>query len=238
MLLGHTLDDQAETVLLGLTRGSGARSLAGMRRSFGVFRRPLLDLTRAQTEQACRAQDIALVDRPGQRRPAVHPHAGPRTVVLPLLEGELGPGVAAALARTADLLRADVELLDDLAESAYAALPEPLPVATLLTLRPGGPHPRAAPGRAARRRPRRRAVPRARPCPRRAADRLARAGSVDLPGPVRGVRRDGALVSRGAEPTADSTSPGLDPPVATSQAQSRDSLDLAPPIRALLVVHG
>ena len=77
VLLGHTLDDQAETVLLGLTRGSGARSLAGMRRVFGVFRRPLLDLTRAQTEQACRRPGHRLVDRPGQRRPAVHPVAGP-----------------------------------------------------------------------------------------------------------------------------------------------------------------
>src|SRR5690349_8254097 len=59
VLLGHTRDDQAETVLLGLTRGSGARALAGMRRAYGVFHRPFLDLTRAQTEQACVAQGIA-----------------------------------------------------------------------------------------------------------------------------------------------------------------------------------
>ena len=77
VLLGHTLDDQAETVLLGLTRGSGGRSLAGMRRTFGVFRRPLLDLTRAQTEQACRAQDIGWWTDPANDGPALHPVTGP-----------------------------------------------------------------------------------------------------------------------------------------------------------------
>jgi tRNA(Ile)-lysidine synthase len=58
VLLGHTLDDQAETVLLGLARGSGGRSLSGMRRSFDVFRRPLLDVTRADTETACVTEGI------------------------------------------------------------------------------------------------------------------------------------------------------------------------------------
>ena len=83
VLLGHTLDDQAETVLLGLTRGSGGRSLQGMRRRFlepggrTAFARPLLDLTRAQTEAACRAEGIAVVGGPAQRRPPVHPVADP-----------------------------------------------------------------------------------------------------------------------------------------------------------------
>ena len=58
VLLGHTLDDQAETVLLGLTRGSGGRALSGMRRAFEVYRRPLLDVTRADTETACLAEGI------------------------------------------------------------------------------------------------------------------------------------------------------------------------------------
>src|SRR5215210_6654413 len=85
VLLGHTVDDQAETVLLGLARGSGARSLAGMRRCFGVFSRPLLGLTRAQTEQACRAQDIVWWTDPtnDDRRFA---RSRVRNAVLPVLE--------------------------------------------------------------------------------------------------------------------------------------------------------
>lgn len=118
VLLGHTLDDQAETVLLGLTRGSGARSLAGMRREFEAFRRPLLDVTRAQTEAACAAQDLEFWSDPHNADPRFT-RARVRHTVLPMLERELGPGVAATLARTADQLREDVAHLDAAAE-AYA----------------------------------------------------------------------------------------------------------------------
>src|SRR5690606_36055203 len=58
VLLGHTLDDQAETVLLGLGRGSGARSIAGMRPWRAPWRRPLLGLRRADTEAACRERGL------------------------------------------------------------------------------------------------------------------------------------------------------------------------------------
>ncbi len=114
VLVGHTLDDQAETVLLGLTRGSGGRSLAGMRRRFDVFRRPLLDLTRAQTEAACRAQQVQWWTDPHNEDPR-YTRSRIRHRVLPVLEAELGPGVAAALARTADQLREDSAALDELA---------------------------------------------------------------------------------------------------------------------------
>jgi tRNA(Ile)-lysidine synthase len=111
VLLGHTLDDQAETVLLGLTRGSGGRSLAGMRRGFGPFVRPLLGVTRAQTEAACRAQGIGFWSDPHNDDPRFT-RARVRHRVLPVLEEELGPGIAAALARTADALREDSAALD------------------------------------------------------------------------------------------------------------------------------
>jgi len=130
VLLGHTRDDQAETVLLGLTRGSGGRSLAGMRRSFDRFVRPLLDVSRDDTRAACRAEGIEVWDDPHNSDPAFT-RVRVRSRVLPVLEAELGPGVAETLARTADQVRADMDLLDDLAEAAYDRLGD-LPVAGLL----------------------------------------------------------------------------------------------------------
>ena len=108
-------------VLLGLTRGSGGRSLAGMRPAFDRFLRPLLGITRAQTEAACRAQGLEWWADPHNSDPAFA-RARVRTVVMPMLERELGPGVAQALARTALQLRADVELLDAQAAAAYDEL--------------------------------------------------------------------------------------------------------------------
>jgi tRNA(Ile)-lysidine synthase len=130
VLLGHTRDDQAETVLLGLARGSGGRSLAGMRRSFDRFRRPLLDVARADTVTACQVEGIDFWDDPHNDDPGFA-RVRVRRSVLPVLEEELGPGIAATLARTADQLRADMDLLDDVAEAAYADLAD-LPVEGLL----------------------------------------------------------------------------------------------------------
>lgn len=117
VLLGHTRDDQAETVLLGLARGSGARSLAGMAPVTGPYRRPLLDLSRADTVAACRAEGLQPWADPHNDDPA-YARVRVRTRVLPTLERELGPGVAAALARTARLLRDDADALDALAARA------------------------------------------------------------------------------------------------------------------------
>ena len=137
VLLGHTLDDQAETVLLGLARGSGGRSIAGMRRAFDRYRRPFLDLNRRDTATACLAQGIEVWRDPHNDDPRFA-RARVRHTVLPMLETELGPGVAATLARTADLLREDMELLDELAESALATTvtDRGVDVATLATLAP------------------------------------------------------------------------------------------------------
>jgi tRNA(Ile)-lysidine synthase len=118
VLLGHTRDDQAETVLLGLTRGSGGRALAGMRRSFEAYRRPLLDVSRDETVTACQVEGVEFWEDPHNSDPA-YTRSRVRHRVLPLLEDQLGPGVAATLARTADQLREDAELLDELAAAAY-----------------------------------------------------------------------------------------------------------------------
>lgn len=123
VLLGHTLDDQAETVLLGLARGSGARALAGMPATRGRFRRPLLGLRRADTVAACTALGL----RPWHDPTNDGSHAGAalrsrvRSDVLPTLERVLGPGVAEALARSAGQLRDDADLLDALAEDLLVA---------------------------------------------------------------------------------------------------------------------
>ncbi|MFC5997453.1 tRNA lysidine(34) synthetase TilS [Quadrisphaera sp. GCM10027208] len=119
VLLGHTRDDQAEQVLLGLARGAGTRSLAGMPRRRGPFRRPLLGLPRATTEQACRALGLHWWADPANADPA-YTRSRVRHRVLPVLEAELGPGVAEALARSAEALRADADALDDLAARAAA----------------------------------------------------------------------------------------------------------------------
>jgi tRNA(Ile)-lysidine synthase len=122
VLLGHTRDDQAETVLLGLTRGSGGRSIAGMRRWYAEgpvrFVRPLLDLAREQTEQACRAEGIEVWQDPHNDDPRFT-RSRLRRRVMPVLEEELGPGVAAALARTAELLQQDLAALEELSAAAY-----------------------------------------------------------------------------------------------------------------------
>ena len=114
MLLGHTLDDQAETVLLGLGRGSGARSLAGMAAADPPWRRPLLGVPRAVTRAACDEAGLVPWHDPHNVDPRFV-RARLRAEVLPLLEDVLAGGVAGALARTAAQL-AD----DDAALAAWA----------------------------------------------------------------------------------------------------------------------
>lgn len=127
VLLGHTLDDQAEQVLLALARGSGTRSIAGIPASRGLFYRPFLQLRRSETVHICEVLGLKTWHDPTNEVPARRRgHAAAslmdiprrtvvRDVLLPALEDHLGPGIAEALARTADLARADDAALTEIA---------------------------------------------------------------------------------------------------------------------------
>ncbi len=134
VLLGHTRDDQAETVLLRLARGSGAASLRAMSPDSvdegGVrWIRPLLDLARADTEEACRQAGLDPVRDPSNlpdgpwrasdgsalRRAAV------RAAALPALARALGADPVPALARTAELAARDDDALGEWAEAVWSS---------------------------------------------------------------------------------------------------------------------
>ena len=115
IFLGHTKDDQAETVLLGLARGSGTRSLSGMAQRIDNYRRPLLSITRAQTEAACDEAGIKYWRDP-HNQSMEFTRVRVREVVLPTMEKEIGPGITDALSRSARLLRDDADALDQWSE--------------------------------------------------------------------------------------------------------------------------
>ncbi len=121
VLLAHSLDDQAETVLLGLGRGSGARSLAGMAARTDPWWRPLLGLRREVLRTSCTDLGLTVRDDPSNTDPR-HARSRVRHEALPTLDRVLGPGIAEALARTANLLRADADTLDALAADAGCGL--------------------------------------------------------------------------------------------------------------------
>lgn len=123
VLLGHTMDDQAESVLLGLARGSGTRSLAGMRERRGMYLRPFLGLRRDETLTICAALGLDPWHDPSNQDLA-YLRVRVRHQVLPYLSAELGPGVAESLARSATILGHDADFLDALAANEYAKLAE------------------------------------------------------------------------------------------------------------------
>jgi tRNA(Ile)-lysidine synthase len=121
VLLGHTMDDQAESVLLGLARGSGTRSLAGMRERRGLYARPFLKLRRAETLAVCQALELQPWHDPANSDEA-YLRVRVRHNVLPFLAAELGPGVTESLARTAGILGHDADFLDGLAGQEFARI--------------------------------------------------------------------------------------------------------------------
>ena len=123
ILLGHTLDDQAEQVLLGLARGSGTRSLAGMRPARDRLLRPFLGLRRADTLEICEVEGLDPWHDPSNADPSFA-RSRTRVEVLPLLEEKLGPGVAESLARTAAILQLDADYLEDVANDTFVRLRE------------------------------------------------------------------------------------------------------------------
>jgi tRNA(Ile)-lysidine synthase len=122
-MLGHTLDDQAETVLLGLARGSGAKSIAGMSMvsADGKYLRPLLNIRREATVSFCLDSALEFWSDP-QNDDTKFSRVKVRKNVLPVLEQELGPGIAEALARTAELVQQDISYLESQAKQAFESL--------------------------------------------------------------------------------------------------------------------
>ncbi|MFJ6748394.1 tRNA lysidine(34) synthetase TilS [Streptomyces sp. NPDC091266] len=141
VLLGHTRDDQAETVLLGLARGSGTRSLSGMAATTGAggrYRRPFLDVDRQTARRACLIQALPVWDDPHNTDPA-YTRSRLRHEGLPALEKALGKGVVEALARTAQLSRDDADALDAWAADAEGTVLDDtgtLDIAALFALPP------------------------------------------------------------------------------------------------------
>lgn len=124
IFLGHTEDDLAETVLLGLARGSGTRSLSGMAFHVGRYVRPFLELTRAQVLTACKESGIEFWSDP-QNQDLSFARVRVRNEILPKMEKEIGPGISKALARTSRILREDADALDLIAGDIFASLADP-----------------------------------------------------------------------------------------------------------------
>jgi tRNA(Ile)-lysidine synthase len=118
VMLAHTLNDQAETVLLGLARGSGNRSLNAMAEVNGRYLRPLLGFERQTTVAFCEDSGLNAWHDP-QNKDNKFARVRARQNVMPVLESELGPGIAQALARSADQLREDEAVLAPMAQDFF-----------------------------------------------------------------------------------------------------------------------
>ncbi|GAA3281451.1 tRNA lysidine(34) synthetase TilS [Nesterenkonia halobia] len=123
LLLGHTRDDQAEQVLLGLARGSGTRALAGIPAARGPYRRPLLELTRADVETICAHADLRPWHDPSNEDPRLL-RSRVRTEILPFLAERLSGSIRESLARTAAIAAEDAAHLESEARETFARLLE------------------------------------------------------------------------------------------------------------------
>ena len=121
IFLGHTHNDQAESVLLGLARGSGTRSLSGMAEINGKYFRPFLSITRQQTESVCKEIGLTPWNDP-HNSDSQFARVRVRTEAIPNLEKTIGPGISDALVRSAQLLRDDADALDQWSEQEILAL--------------------------------------------------------------------------------------------------------------------
>ncbi len=198
LLLGHTLDDQAETVLLRLARGSGARSLSAMAPVDGDLRRPLLELRRETVRAACSEAGLVAHEDPHNAddrfaRARLRHHG------LPALVTDLGDRVVFGLARSAASLRDDNQALDQWADGVDVELSAGAACAEVEIL---APLPQAVRRRVIRR------MALAAGCPGAAltrehvvavdtlVTRWRGQGPTDLPGGVRAARESGSLVLR------------------------------------------
>jgi len=198
LLLGHTLDDQAETVLLRLARGSGSRSLSAMAAVDGDLRRPLLELRRTTVRGACAEAGLIAHEDPHNADDR-YARARLRHHGLPALVADLGDQVVVGLARSAASLRDDNEALDQWADGVDLEVTPHAVVADVAILQ-------SLPQAVRRRVLRRMAL--AGGCPGAAltrehvvaVDRLLTRwrgqGPADLPGGVRAARESGSLVLR------------------------------------------
>lgn len=124
VLLGHTRDDQAETVLLNLLRGAATAGLGGMPERRGSLARPILGLSRADTVEICGRLRLDPIDDP-MNADIRFRRAWLRREVIPRLEAGAGRDLRAVIARQADVLRAESDLLDALAARELEALSYP-----------------------------------------------------------------------------------------------------------------
>jgi|LakMenEpi03Aug12_release.lakeMendotaPanAssembly.Ray.scaffolds.fasta_scaffold00050_41 tRNA(Ile)-lysidine synthase len=118
VLLGHTKEDQVETVLMRLVRGSGARSLAGIPTKRDVYLRPLMHLSK-EVVHAALSDSVPTISDPANSDENFL-RVRVRNKVIPTLKTELGADVIDGLYRTAELLRVDADYLDKLAEKALS----------------------------------------------------------------------------------------------------------------------